>query len=151
MKIERDDLSRPAVSALVELHLRAAFDNSPPGSVFALDVSGLRDPAVTVWTAWDGDALLGMGALKRLDAGHGELKSMRTAPAALRRGVGRTMLDHLVAEARARGYRRLSLETGSNEPFAPARAMYARAGFAECGPFADYSDTSFSRYFTLAL
>ena len=144
-------MSRLEVLALVELHLRAAFDNSPPGSVFALDVSGLRDPAVTVWTAWDGGALLGMGALKRLDAGHGELKSMRTAPAALRRGVGRTMLDHLIAEARARGYRRLSLETGSNEPFAPARAMYARAGFEECGPFADYSATCFSRYFTLAL
>lgn len=151
MRIERDDLSRPQVSMLVDLHLNEAFANSPPGSVFALDRSGLCDPAVTLWTAWDGDDLLGMGALKTLDADHGELKSMRTAPTALRRGVGRALLDHLTAEGRARGYRRLSLETGSNAPFAPARAMYRAAGFVECAPFADYRDTSFSRYFTLAL
>ncbi|WP_256326087.1 GNAT family N-acetyltransferase [Sphingomonas sp. NFR15] len=136
---------------LVESHLRAAFANSPPGAVFALDLAGLRDPAVTLWTAWEGDALLGMGALKRLDAAHGELKSMRVAPAHLRRGVGRTMLAHLVAEGRASGYRRLSLETGANQAFAAARAMYAQAGFIACPPFADYSDTGFSRYFTLDL
>ncbi|MGY4399159.1 putative acetyltransferase [Sphingomonas sp. UYAg733] len=151
MRIVADDLTRPEVVALVEFHLRSAFKNSPPGSVFALDLSGLRDPVVTLWTAWDGDVLLGMGALKRLDEDHGELKSMRTAPAHLRRGVAAAMLDHLIAEGRARGYRRLSLETGNNAPFAPARALYERAGFVECGPFADYSDTSFSRYYTLAL
>lgn len=151
MRIVTDDLTHPAVVALVEFHLRSAFENSPPGSVFALDLSGLRDSAVTLWTAWDGDALLGMGALKRLDEDHGELKSMRTAPAHLRRGVAAAMLDHLIAEGRARGYRRLSLETGNNAPFAPARALYERAGFVECGPFADYKDTSFSRYYTLAL
>lgn len=151
MRIERDDLSRPAVIALVERHLREAFANSPPGSVFALDRSGLTDPAVTLWTAWDGGDLLGMGALKALGDGEGEIKSMRTAPDAQRRGVGRAMLDHLIAEARARGWRRLSLETGSNTPFAAARAMYAAAGFVECGPFGDYRDTDFSRYFTLTL
>jgi len=151
MRIERDDLTHPDMVALIELHLRSAFENSPPGSVFALDLSGLRDPAVTLWSAWDGDDLLGMGALKQLDAGHGELKSMRTAPAHLRKGVAATMLDHLIAEGRRRGYARLSLETGSNAPFAPARAMYERAGFVPCGPFADYSDESFSRYYTLAL
>ncbi|GAA0299645.1 GNAT family N-acetyltransferase [Sphingomonas oligophenolica] len=151
MRIVRDDLTHPDVVALIELHLRSAFENSPPGSVFALDLSGLRDPAVTLWSAWDGEALLGMGGLKQLDAGHGEVKSMRTAPAHLRRGVAATMLDHLIAEGRRRGYSRLSLETGSNAPFAPARAMYERAGFTSCGPFADYRDEAFSRYYTLTL
>ena len=151
MRIVRDDLSHPDVIGLIELHLRSAFENSPPGSVFALDLSGLRDPAVTLWSAWDGDDLLGLGALKELDADHGELKSMRTAPAHLRRGVARAMLEHLVAEGRARGYSRLSLETGSNEPFAPARALYERAGFKPCGPFADYTDVDFSRYYRLEL
>jgi putative acetyltransferase len=151
MRIVRDDLTHPDVVALIELHLRSAFENSPPGSVFALDLSGLRDPAVTLWSAWDGEDLLGMGALKQLDAGHGELKSMRTAPARLRRGVAGAMLDHLIAEGRQRGYSRLSLETGNNPPFAPARAMYERAGFMLCGPFADYSDEAFSRYYTLTL
>jgi putative acetyltransferase len=151
MRIVRDDLTHPDVVALVELHLRSAFENSPPGSVFALDLSGLRDPAVTLWTGWDGEDLLGMGALKQLDAGHGELKSMRTAPAHLRKGVAGAMLDHLVAEGRRRGYARLSLETGNNAPFAPARAMYERAGFTPCGPFADYNDEAFSRYYTLTL
>ena len=151
MRIVRDDLTHPDMVALIELHLRSAFENSPPGSVFALDLSGLRDPAVTLWSAWEGEALLGMGALKQLDAGHGELKSMRTAPAHLRRGVAGAMLDHLIAEGRRRGYSRLSLETGSNAPFAPARAMYERAGFEPCRPFADYSDENFSRYYTLTL
>jgi len=151
MRIERDDLTDPDMVALIELHLRSAFENSPPGSVFALDLSGLRDPAVTLWSAWDGDELLGMGALKQLDAAHGEVKSMRTAPAHLRKGVAAAMLDHLIVEGRRRGYARLSLETGNNAPFAPARAMYERAGFVPCGPFADYSDESFSRYYTLAL
>jgi putative acetyltransferase len=151
MKIVRDDLTHPAVIGLLDLHLRAAFENSPPGSVFALDLTGLRDPAVTLWSAWDGDDLLGLGALKQLDATHGELKSMRTAPAHLRRGVAAAMLDHLIAEGRRRGYRRLSLETGSNPPFAPARALYERTGFAPCGPFADYRDTDFSRYYRLEL
>ncbi|MEG3150710.1 GNAT family N-acetyltransferase [Sphingomonas sp. ZT3P38] len=151
MKIIRDDLTHPAVIGLLDLHLRAAFENSPPGSVFALDMSGLRDPAVTLWSAWDGGDLLGLGALKQLDASHGELKSMRTAPAHLRRGVAGAMLDHLIAEGRRRGYRRLSLETGSNPPFAPARALYERTGFAPCGPFADYSDTDFSRYYLLQI
>jgi putative acetyltransferase len=151
MRIVTDDLTHPDVVALVELHLKSAFENSPPGSVFALDLSGLKDPAVTLWTAWEDDALLGMGGLKRLDAGHGELKSMRTAPAHLRRGVAAAMLDHLITAARARYYRRLSLETGNNAPFAPARALYERAGFVECGPFADYTDASFSQYYTLAL
>ena len=150
-RIERDDVSRPAVGAMIEYHLRSLHEISPPGNVFALDLSGLRAPSVSFWTVWDGDELLGMGGLKELDAGHGEIKSMRTAPAALRRGIGAAMLDHILTEARGRGYRRLSLETGSSPPFAPAWGMYERAGFVPCGPFADYVDTGFSRYFTLAL
>ena len=151
MRIELDDVSRPEVVALVEYHLRSMHEISPPDSVFALDLSGLKHPSVTFWTVWDGTDLLGMGGLKQLDTEHGEIKSMRTAPTALRRGVARAMLDHIIAEARARGYRRLSLETGSNAPFAPAWAMYERARFVPCAPFGGYSDTSFSRYFTLDL
>lgn len=151
MRIGVDDVSRPAVIALVEYHLRSMHEISPPDSVFALDLSGLKHPSVTFWTVWDGDELLGMGGLKQLDAEHGEIKSMRTAPTALRRGVGSKMLDHIIAEARTRGYRRLNLETGSNAPFAPAWAMYERARFVPCAPFGGYSDTSFSRYFTLEL
>ncbi|WP_375396796.1 GNAT family N-acetyltransferase [uncultured Sphingomonas sp.] len=159
MRIEVDDLSRPQVIALIDHHLREAHANSPPGQVFALGPAGLRDPAMTVWTMWEDDALLAMGALKRLDPNHGpehgpdhgEVKSMRTAPAHLRRGLGGLMLGHLVAEAQRRGYRRLSLETGNNRQYAPAWAMYERAGFVACGPFADYRDESFSRYFTMEL
>jgi putative acetyltransferase len=123
--------------------------HSPACQVFALDSSGLRHPDVAVWTAWDGADLLGMGAMKRLDDSHGELKSMRTAPTALRRGVARAMLEYLVGEGRARGYPRLSLETGSSAAFRPALALYRSAGFVECAPFADYTDKIFSRYFTL--
>jgi putative acetyltransferase len=150
-RIVRDDLSHPQVIALIELHLRSAFENSPPGAVFALDLSALHDPAVTLWTIWDVGDLLGMGALKQLDVAHGEIKSMRTAPGRLRRGVAGTMLGHLLVEARARGYRRISLETGSNEAFAPARALYERAGFTATGPFAGYTGTGFSRYYTMGL
>lgn len=149
--IRRDDLTHPSVLALLDLHVRAAHQNSPPGSVFALDASGLRDPLVTVWTVWEGNTLLGMGALKQLDPAWGEVKSMRTVPAQLRRGVAAAMLDHLIAEARGRGYRRLSLETGSNAPFAAAHALYRRAGFVECAPFGPYHDTVFAQYFTKEL
>jgi putative acetyltransferase len=151
MRIELDDVSRPEVVALVEYHLRSMHEISPPDSVFALDLSGLKHPSVTFWTVWDGDDLLGMGGLKQLDAEYGEIKSMRTAPSALRRGVARVMLDHILQEARARDYRRLSLETGSNAPFAPAWALYERAGFAPCGPFGSYKDIRFSRYFSIDL
>jgi putative acetyltransferase len=151
MRIELDDVSRPEVVALVEYHLRSMHEISPPDSVFALDLSGLKHPSMTFWTIWDDGDLLGMGGLKELDREHGEIKSMRTAPAALRRGVAGRMLDHILREARARGYRRLSLETGSNAPFAPAWALYERAGFTACAPFGTYSDIRFSRYFSIDL
>ena len=150
-RIVRDDLTSPEVVALVELHLRAAHANSPPGSVFALDLTGLRDPAVTVWSAWDGDQVVGLAALKRRDDTHGELNSMRTAPSHLRRGVGRMLLDHVIAEARTRGYRRISLETGTSTSFTAAHALYENAGFTICDPFGPYTDRVFAAYYTLEM
>lgn len=151
MEIARASLDDPRVVALLEQHLVEAQRNSPPGSVFALDLSGLSDTAVTLWGAWDGDALLGLGALKRIDAEEGEIKSMRTADTARRRGVARIMLGHLVAEARARGYRVVKLETGANDAFAPARALYEAEGFTPCAPFGDYVLTDFNRCYARAL
>ena len=136
---------------MIKLHLRAAHENSPPGSVFALDLTGLRDPAVTVWSAWDRNQVIGLAALKQLDTSHAELKSMRTAPTYLRRGVARAMLDHVIAQARARGYRRISLETGTAESFTAAHALYERAGFTVCDPFGSYIDSVFATYYTMAV
>jgi putative acetyltransferase len=116
-----------------------------------LPIDGLRDPAVTFWSARDGGELVGVGALKELALDHGEIKSMRTAPSALGRGVGRAILHHIVGEARSRDYRRLSLETGSTEPFAAALRLYESEGFVSCGPFGDYEYTPFTRFFTREL
>lgn len=151
LRFARAALDDPRVVALLEHHVREAHRNSPPGSVFALDLSGLAHPDIALWGAWDGEVLAGLGALKRLAPDHGELKSMRTAPAYLRQGVGRAMLAHLLAEARAAGFARVSLETGANDAFAAARAMYEAAGFAPCAPFGDYSLTDFNRCYSLAL
>jgi putative acetyltransferase len=128
------------VLALLRLHLAGMEDESPPESVHALGAEALRGADISFWCIWDGDDLLGFGALKALDPGHGEIKSMRTAPGHLRRGVGAAMLTHIIAEARARGYTRLSLETGSTPAFDAAIALYARFGFAPCTAFADYRD-----------
>jgi len=113
---------------------------SPPESVHALDLDGLRQPDVTFWSAWCGEVLLGCGALRERDAAHGEIKSMRTTSASRRTGVGRAILEFLIKEAKSRGYQRLSLETGSQIEFEPARRLYASAGFARCDPFADYRE-----------
>ena len=113
-----------------------------------LALDGLREAAVTFWSMREDGQLLAVGALKELEPSHGEVKSMRTAPEALGRGVGGAMLDHIVAEARRRGYRRLSLETGSTDPFAAALRLYQREGFVPCGPFGGYPDTPFTRFFT---
>lgn len=150
-QIVLDDFAHPDVVALIDVHLRAAFANSPPGSVFALDLSGLRDPAVTVWTLWEGDRLLGMGALKRLDAATGEIKSMRTAPGQERRGVARALLTHLIAEARGAGFREVKLETGANAAFAPARSLYESFGFLPTEAFGDYVLTDFNQCYGLTL
>lgn len=146
--IEVDDLTRPAVHALLAEHLSDMRAGSPPESVHALDIDQLRDPAVTMVTAWWGTLLLGCGALKDLGAGHGELKSMRTTVAARGRGIGSSVLTHLIELAGARGMRRLSLETGVEDQFAAARRLYARHGFAECPPFGDYRPDPLSVFMT---
>ncbi|MCA3177273.1 MAG: GNAT family N-acetyltransferase [Burkholderiaceae bacterium] len=152
MRIDIDDPAAPDVSALLEEHLRDMHAQSPRESVHALDVSGLKVPSITFWTVRDADGLLlGCGALKQLDATHGEVKSMRTPTAQRRRGAGRAMLAHIVDEARRRGYGRLSLETGPQPAFAPARRLYERAGFVRCAPFGDYREDPYSVFMTLAL
>jgi len=151
MEIKRDDLSGPEVQALIGEHLKGMFEHSPPESVHALDLDGLRQPEITFWSAWEGDRLAGCGALKELDPEHGEVKSMRTSSAFLRRGVATRMLEHIIAEAKRRGYRRLSLETGSMEAFEPARQLYVRHGFEYCGPFADYAEDPNSAFMTKEL
>jgi len=147
----QDDLSSGEVEALLELHAAEMVTNSPAGACHFLPIDVLRDPAVTVWSAWDGDDLAGCGALQGLDEHHGEVKSMRTAPDHLGRGVGRSLLDHIVAVARERGYEQLSLETGTGDSFGAAVRLYEHVGFQACGPFADYVDNGFSRFFTLRL
>ncbi|AWV08116.1 GNAT family N-acetyltransferase [Marilutibacter maris] len=151
MDIRPDDLSDPRVHALLREHLQDMALHSPPESIHALDLDALRAPGISFWTAWRDQDLLGCGALKVLGDGHGEIKSMRTARAHLRQGVAAAMLDHLIGEARRRGWRRLSLETGSMAVFAPAHALYARSGFRPCEPFADYADDPYSAFMTLDL
>jgi putative acetyltransferase len=142
-------LDDPAVVALLGEHVAAAHANSPPGEAFVLDVSHLRDPTVSFWSVWEGEALAGMGALKAIAPGHAEIKSMRVAASFQRRGIGGAILRHLLDAARGRGLERVSLETGSNDAFAAARAMYERAGFAPCGRFGGYPGGDFSRFYTL--
>lgn len=151
MDIKVDDLTGPEIHALLAEHLHDMHQLSPPESVHALDLDGLRRPDITFWTVWSGGELLGCGALKDLGARHGEIKSMRTAAAHRRRGVARVMLEHILAEAERRGYDRLSLETGSMAAFAPAHRLYERFGFAYCGPFADYPEDPNSLFMTRAL
>lgn len=150
-RIEVDDVRRPEVLALLAEHLTDMYATSPAESVHALDVDALRSPSIRVWTLWEGDALLGCGALKQLSAIEGELKSMRTRAVARGRGVARALLDHIVAEARQRGYQRVLLETGTEPYFAAARGLYARYGFVECPPFGDYQDDPHSTFFVLSL
>lgn len=151
MEIRVDDLRGSAIAALLQEHLDSMHALSPPESVHALDLAALRHPDITFWTAWEGDELLGCGALKRIDSFHGELKSMRTARAHLRKGVARAVLLHILAYARSRGFARVSLETGSAPAFAPARQLYAREGFVECGPFEGYLPDPHSVFMTRLL
>jgi len=138
MDIQIDDPAGPDVTGLLAEHLADMYATSPAESVHALDVGALKVPGVTFWTVRIDGTLLGCGALKELAADHAEVKSMRTATSARGAGVATALLLHLVEEARRRGYARLSLETGSQDFFAPARRLYRRYGFTECGPFADY-------------
>jgi putative acetyltransferase len=151
MEIRTGGLDHPDVVALLQEHLQGMAQLSPPESIHALDLDGLRHAQITFWSAWHGDELMGCGALKQLDAAHGEIKSMRTASRHRRKGVAAAMLQHILDEAMRRAYHRLSLETGSMQGFAPARALYARFGFLGCGPFADYSDDPNSVFMTRAV
>ncbi len=151
MQILADDLTAPDIIALLQEHLDDMHRISPPESVHALDLNGLRRPEITFWCARLDGQLLGCGALKTLDTTHGEVKSMRTARAHLRRGVAATLLRHIIGTARDRGLRRLSLETGSQPEFAPAHRLYERHGFIRCGPFADYTEDPNSVFMTLTL
>jgi putative acetyltransferase len=151
MRIRVDDLRGPEIAELLAVHVAFCRSSSPPESTHVLDLDALRTPAITFWSAWDGAGLLGCAALKELDAAHGEIKSMHTAAPYRGRGVGLGLLRHIVAEARSRGYRRLSLETGSMEAFAAARALYARFGFVACPPFGDYRLDPNSVFMTLEL
>jgi putative acetyltransferase len=150
-RIAPDDPRADDVRALLQRHLAHAHAHTLPEEVYALDVDALLDPAVTFFGYRADGELLGVAALKELDDRHAEIKSMHTAEEARGRGVGRALVDHLVAVARARGYRRLSLETGSGPAFAPARRLYAAARFTPCEPFGDYRPSPNSAYMTLSL
>jgi putative acetyltransferase len=151
MHIIEDDLTGVEIRALLETHFAGMLANSPRGSCHFLDFDGLNAPDVTFWSIWDGDALAGCGALKALSSTQGEIKSMRTHADHLRKGAGAAMLTHIIAEARQRGYVRLSLETGSSAPFLPAGALYKAFGFKYCPPFGNYVENPFSRFMTLAI
>ena len=146
-----DDPATPDVRALLETHLAFNRGNSPPEDMHALDVHELLADDISFFSVREAGALLGVGALKQLDATHAEIKSMHTVAAARRRGVARVMVEHLLATARARGYRRVSLETGSMDEYRPARALYAAAGFVECPPFNGYIDSPNSVFMTRSL
>ncbi len=151
LTIRQDDLTGARIAALLREHLEDMRRITPPESVYALDLDELRAPEITFWSAWDDGELVGCGALKELDARHGEIKSMRTARARRRRGVAARILEHIIEEGRRRGYESLSLETGSTEAFGPARALYAQYGFERCGPFGEYGEDPHSLFMTKAL
>ena len=148
MEIRIDDLSGPEIAALLTEHLECMAQVSPPESRHALDLGQLRRPEITMWSAWVGQQLAGCGALKQIDPTHGEVKSMRTATTHLRQGVASRLLQRITSEARNRGYRRLSLETGAMPYFEPARSLYRKAGFEECEAFVGYKPDPNSIFFT---
>ncbi|MEM7018318.1 MAG: GNAT family N-acetyltransferase [Pseudomonadota bacterium] len=148
MKIILDDLRGPEIKALLQEHLDDMALHSPPESIHALALDELRRPDISFWTVWDDDELLGCGALKELDPRHGEIKSMRTPSRHRKKGIGKAVLHHIIAEARRRGYSRLSLETGSMDAFEPARNLYASLEFDYCEPFADYVEDPNSVFMT---
>lgn len=150
-RIVEDDLTGEAIRSLIALHVAAAHANTPLQHAFALGVEALRAPGITLWSLWEGEALLGCAALKALGPGEGEVKSMRTAPDHLRRGVAARLLDHLIGVAQLRGWRRLNLETGTDSSFDAAYALYRRFGFTDCGPYADYAPSAHNRYLTRTL
>ena len=151
MHMVEDDLSHPAVKALLAEHMRGMVQHCPPGSIHSLDLDGLRSPDVSLWTAWLDQHLLGCAALKELDKTHGEIKSMRTARRHRGKGVAAELLRHIITVAHDRGYRRLSLETGFGPAFGPAHALYQKFGFGFCGPFHEYGPDPSCRFMTRRL
>jgi putative acetyltransferase len=151
LEIKIDDLSGPEIAGLLTEHLRSLAEITPPESMHALNLDELRRPDVTFWSVWQGREVVGCGALKELDLHHGEIKSMRTAKAHLRKGVGSMILERIIAEARRRGYGRLSLETGATEYFAPAHGLYEKFGFRRCPPFVGYREDPNSVFMTREL
>jgi putative acetyltransferase len=151
MLIKIDDLTGPEIAQLLQEHLDGMFAVSPAESVHALDIDALRQPEITMWTAWEDGQLCGCGALKELRTDHAEVKSMRTAAAHLRKGVAAALLQTILTTARSRGYQRLSLETGPPAHFAPAHALYQRFGFTVCGPFEGYALDPYSVFMTRLL
>jgi putative acetyltransferase len=150
-EIRREDLSSDVARDLVRLHLEGMHEHSPPGSVFALDLSGLMAPEVTIWAALQADRIAGIGALKDLGGHVGEIKSMRTHPEFLRRGAAAALLEHIIGAAKVKGMKRLSLETGSGWYFEPALSLYKRRGFVEGDEFASYKRTTFNQFLHLNL
>lgn len=148
MEIIVDDLRGPEIAALLEAHLDLMRSQSPPESVHALDLDSLRQPEITFWTAWENDVLLGCGALKQMADGEGEIKSMHTAKVARGKGIAAKLLTHLEQHARKHRINRLSLETGSQDGFAPARALYSKFGYVVCPPFGDYVEDPNSTFMT---
>jgi putative acetyltransferase len=151
LDIKLDDLTGSKVAALIGEHLQGMALHSPAESVHALNIEGLKKPEVSFWSAWEQDELIGCGALKELDSQHGEIKSMRTSSSHLRKGVAKRILEHIIEEAKRRGYRRLSLETGSMDAFEPAKRLYASFGFHYCKPFSDYIEDPNSVFMTKEL
>jgi putative acetyltransferase len=151
MEIRIDDLSGREIGKLLAEHLRSMAEVSPPESRHALDLNELRKADITFWSVWQGQELVGCAALKELDPAHGEIKSMRTAAAHLRKGVATELLKHIISEAMRRGYRRLSLETGAMPYFKPAHGLYRKFGFSDCPPFAGYVEDPNSVYLTKEL
>ncbi|MDP5274212.1 GNAT family N-acetyltransferase [Chengkuizengella axinellae] len=151
MNIKLDDLTGPEIRDLIMEHLHSMTLHSPPESIHALNLDELKKPEITFWSVWKEEELLGCGALKELDGQHGEIKSMRTSSSHLKRGVARRLLQHIIEEAKQRGYQRLSLETGSMDAFEPARNLYVSFGFGFCKPFSDYIEDPNSAFMTKEL
>ena len=151
MRIIEDDLTGEAIQELLRMHAEGMLISSPEGACHFFDLAGLQAPEVTVWSIWSGEALAGCGAIREIDATHGEVKSMRTAEAHLGKGVGRKMLQHIIDTGRERGYQRISLETGSTPQFDAAIHLYESFGFERCDPFDTYEPNDFSLFFTLNL
>jgi putative acetyltransferase len=151
LDIRQDDLSGGKIRGLLAFHLSGMRENSPPGTSYALDLSELQVPHITVWSAWFGEEIAGCGALKEIEPGWGEVKSMRTATAHLRKGVAAALLEHIIATAASRGYRRLSLETGTSTEYDAATALYRKRGFRNGEIFADYAPSPHNQFLHLDL